>query len=316
APFQDNFGRILDWMKKEQGQPFFLFAAIDDLHVPYHSDDPDKYDPGYEGVARDTDVYSVPFARAYNGEASGYPERFKAKAAEFKRDPKHLRHFVARYDAALNQVDRRVGEFVEQLKRLGLDQNTVLIISADHGETLGEHGLLNHTQGLYEPVLRVPLIIRHPGLPESAGRRVDKQVQRIDLMPTILDIAGASYAHLELQGRSFVPLLKDPAAPWREYAFARSKRNLARFTDMNLDERIVRTRCWKLHHYLYKSAYELYDICSDPLEQADLAAKRPDMVSALSFQLLRNMEISRPHQPGLPSGQSPNEGFKVVPPKD
>ncbi len=317
APFKDNFDQILSWMKQNKGQdqPFFLFAAIDDLHVPYHVDAKDDYDTGYQGVARDTDVFSVPFARAYNGEPSGYPEYMKEKVKEFKSDPKHLKHFIARYDAALHQVDGKIGEFLKAMKDMGLDQNTLLVISADHGEMLGEKGKLNHTEGLYEPVLHVPLIIRHPEFADRAGSRVKAQVQRIDLMPTILDFADVPYSGLELQGKSLLPLLQDPQAPWREYAFARSKRNLARLTDLNIDERVVRTSCWKLHHYLYKSAYELYDICSDPLEASDVSRTHPAEVSRLSFELLKNMEFSRPHQPGLPSGAK-KALLEPQPPKD
>lgn len=312
APFEDNFEAVLDWVRKNKdgGEPFFLFATIDDLHTPYHSPDPKKYDPDYEGIAQDPDVLGVPFSRAYNGQESGYPAELKKKVAEFKSDPRHLNHLVARYDAALNSVDAQVGKFLEKMRELGMDDNTVLIISADHGELLGEQGLLNHTQGLYEPVLRVPLMVRHPAVPGSAGARLKQLVQRIDLMPSILEIAGASQLGLGLQGRSFVPLLKDPSAPWREYAFARSSRNVPFLTGTVplIDERVARDACWKLHHYLYKDSWELYDLCSDPLETKDLYGEKPEIAARLAFQLLKNMEESRPHQPGPPPGMN---GFRL-----
>ncbi len=211
-----------------------------------------------------------------------------------------------------------MGEFIKQLAKMGLDKNTVLIISADHGEMLGEKGLLNHTQGLYEPVLHVPLIIRDPDYPQQAGRRVKQQVQRIDLMPTLLDRAGVPYGNLGLQGKSLLPLLEDPQAPWREYAFARSKRNLARLANLEIDERVVRDACWKLHHYLYKDAYELYNICTDPLESVDVSKTHPEEVGRLSFELLKNVERSRPHQPGPPAGLSIIKDLQLdtVKPKD
>ncbi|MCM2268375.1 MAG: sulfatase-like hydrolase/transferase [Elusimicrobiales bacterium] len=304
APFEDNLAAVLGWVKQNKSDPFFLFATIDDLHTPYHSADPEKYDPGYQGLVHDPDVLGVPFSRAYNGQESGYPPALMRKVKEFKSDPRHLRHMVAHYDAALNGVDARVGEFLAELRRLGLEENTVLIISADHGEMLGEKGLINHTQSLYEPVLRVPLLVKHPGEKRTAGSRLKQLVQRIDLMPTILEIAGASQLGLGLQGRSFVPLLKDPSAPWREYAFARNRRNIPYLAagDAALDERVARDGCWKLHHYLYKDAWELYDLCSDPLETRDLAAERPDITARLAFQLVKNLEESRPHRPGPPAG--------------
>ncbi|MCX5795458.1 MAG: sulfatase [Elusimicrobia bacterium] len=316
APFESNFDQLVNWLSKSRkAAPFFIFATIDDMHVPYHAHDTEKFDPGYEGIVHDTDVISVPFARAYNGEPSGYPEAMKGKVASFKSDPRNLQHLIAHYDAALSETDQRVGEFVAQLKKLGLDKNTVLIITADHGEMLGEKGLLNHTESLYEPVIHVPLIIKHPGFPQAAGRRVPQQVQRIDLMPTIMEMADAPTERLELQGRSLLPLLRDPETPWREYAFVRSKRNLASFTDLNIEERVVRAKCWKLHHYLYKDKFELYDLCSDPLETKDLSAERPELVGPLAFELVRNMEVSRPHQSGLPSGRVPRSLDLPLPPK-
>lgn len=303
APFEDNLQSVLGWVKENRGSPFFLFATIDDLHVPYHSPDPEKYDPGYGGVVHDTGVLSVPFARAYNGEEAGVPARMREKAVEFKSGERHLKHLAAHYDAALNAVDGRIGDFLKKMKELGLFENTILIISADHGEMLGEKGLINHTQGLYEPVLRVPLIVRAPDITASFGARIKPLVQRIDLMPTILDMAGVSGYGLGLQGRSFVPLLKDPAAPWREYAFARSRRNLTSYDSAPLiDERVARDACWKLHHYLYKAKMELYDLCSDPLETRDLYGSRPEIAGRLSYELIRNMEETRPHQPGPPPG--------------
>jgi len=72
--------------------------------------------------------------------------------------------------------------------------------------------------------------------------------------------------------------------------------------DPFIEERIVRDNCWKLHHHLYKESWELYDLCSDPLETTDLSGTRPEIVSRLAFQLVKNMEETRPHQPGPPSG--------------
>ncbi|OGS12610.1 MAG: hypothetical protein A2234_05735 [Elusimicrobia bacterium RIFOXYA2_FULL_58_8] len=306
APFQDNLQGVLGWVRQNKSaeKPFFLFATIDDLHTPYHSEDPDKYDPGYEGIVHDPDILGVPFSRAYNGQEAGYPEGMKKKVEEFKSDPRHLKHMIAHYDASLNSVDKQIGAFMDKMREMGMDKNTVFIISADHGELLGEKGLINHTESLYEPVTHVPLLVKDPSNPASHGKRLKQLVQRIDLMPTILEMAGVSQYGLGLQGTSFVPLLKNPQAPWREYAFARSRRNIPfmKGKDAMIDERIVRDNCWKLHHYLYKTSWELYDICSDPLETTDLAATRPEITARLAFQLLKNLEETRPHQPGPPDG--------------
>jgi arylsulfatase A-like enzyme len=306
APLEDNLKAVDQWLKgRSDTRPFMLYVAVDDLHAPYYSEDPDRFDPGYKGIAQDTDTASVPFARAYSGEPSGYDAATAKKAAEFKKDPRALAHLVARYDAALAKGDAEIGRFLDRLKQLGLDKNTIVVLTGDHGESLGEHGLLGHTQGLYEPTLRVPLIVRDPRRPALAGRRYKQLIERVDLMPTLLDFAGVDYSELQLAGRSFAPLLQDPTLPWRDLAFASSKRNLAEQKDLDIDERVARDARWKLHHYLYKDSYELYDLQADPGETKNVAAEHPEVVQRLSFELLKQVERSRPHAPGLPEEAAP-----------
>ncbi|MBI4422939.1 MAG: sulfatase [Elusimicrobia bacterium] len=303
--------RVERWVKRDRKGPFFLYMAVDDLHTPYQSAEPERFDPGYDGIAHDTDVAHVRFFRAYNGEALADGDPLLPKLELFRRDPRHLAHLSAHYDASLRHADAKIAELVARLKAAGRWERTVLIVTADHGELLGEHGLMGHTEGLYEPVLRVPLILRHPGFPELRGRRISKPVQRIDLTPTVLDIAGASYAGAELQGASLLPLLRDPGGPWRAYAYASSKRNMSRTTDLSIDERVLQNERWKLHWYAYKDRYELYDLERDPLETRDVSADNPDVLGAMSFELLKRVEQSRPHAPGLPSGRAPGESSRL-----
>ena len=200
----------------------------------------------------------------------------------FRRDPRSLGAVSAHYDAALRSTDRSVTRFLERLKKRGLWDKTLVIVTADHGELLGEHGLLGHTEGLYEPVLRVPLYVRHPRLPGSAGARIKALVERVDLPPTFLDAAGVDAAGMELQGQSLVPLLKNPSAPWRKFAYASSKRNMSVISDWLIDERALR-------------------------EERDLASVRPEIVARLSFELQNQAERARTHAPGTPSGRTVEE---------
>lgn len=303
APVEDNLAGVYSWLSStsaQHGEPFFLYVAVDDLHAPYHADHPDRFDPGYKGIARDTDTMGVPFARAFSGEASGYSAEIAAKARAFKKDPGALTYYRAHYDAALATTDERVGELLARLKKLHLDKNTVVIVTADHGEMLGEKGLLGHTSGLYEGVLHVPLIVRDPAFRARAGTRLKQLVERVDLMPTILDRAGVDYSDLSLQGRSFLPLLQDPHAPWRDVAYASSHRNLAKDLDRSIDERVERDARWKLVSYAYRSGFELYDLKNDPHETRDVAAEHPEVVARLAFRLVQDIEAARPHEPGKP----------------
>lgn len=306
ATFGESMPSVMEWLKERKKGPFFLYVAVDDVHVPYQSDEPERYESGYEGVVHDTDTRGVPFFRAYNRASRGELDAADPRAgrvAQFRNDPKQLRHLVAHYDAALHTADERIGRFIRHLKKTGLWDHSVVIITGDHGEMLGEKGLLGHTESLYEPIVHVPLIIRYPGIRASAGRRLGQLVERVDLMPTILDIAGTDYSRLELQGKSLLPVLRDPATDLREFAYASSKRNLPGIEDPAIDERVLRDRRWKLHWYSYKKDFELYDVLDDPLETRDLSSSRPDQVRRLSFELLKRAEDVRPHAPGLPSGR-------------
>ncbi|MDX6768726.1 MAG: sulfatase [Elusimicrobiota bacterium] len=322
APVADYLDEVQDWLKtrasraktaKPGAKPFFLYLAVDDLHAPLQLKGPERYDPGYEGVALDTRTMGVPFARAYSGEKEGWPAELEPLVREFKSDPRHMRHLSARYDSAVREMDAGIGRLLDELKSRGLGEDTVVLLTADHGESLGEHGLLGHTQGLYEPTLRVPLIVLKPGRPDLAGRRVKALVERGDLMPTLLDWAGAPAP--PLPGRSIEPLLADPAAPWRDYAFASSRRNLAGNDgrDLRVDERVARDGRWKLLWTFDKGGYELYDLVEDPGETRDLAAERPEIVARLAFELARWVEEHRPHRPGPPERREPSVRLETTP---
>ncbi len=311
APFSQLMPGVLDWIGATKSKPFFVYATVDDLHAPYQSSDPERFDPDYRGVADSTATLNMRFYRAYNGERTAAGDPVRAKLDAFRRDPRALAHLSARYDAAMAQVDGEVGRFIDRLKKLGVWDRTILIVTGDHGELLGEHGLLGHTESLYEPVLRVPLLIHDPQ--DQRGRRFHELVERVDLMPTILDFGGASDSWLELQGRSLLPLLRDRPTTWRRYAFASSKRNEAEPTDFTLDERAVTDGRWKLHAYLYKDRYELYDLDADPGEIHEVSGEHPDVVARLSFELLKRMELTRPHAAGLPSGTAPSQGASLAP---
>lgn len=311
ASFSELMPGVLDFIGKDKKKPFFVYATIDDLHAPYQSPDPDRFDPGYDGVADSTAVLNMRFYRAYDGEPLDAGDPLHKTLEAFGKDPRALPHLDARYDAALAHIDETIDRFVARLKRAGVWDNTVLIVTGDHGELLGEHHLLGHTQSLYEPVLRVPLLVHDPR--DLRGRRFHELIERVDLMPTILDFAGASDSWLELQGRSLLPLLREEPTTWRTYAFASSKRNEAEPTDFTIDERVVEDGRWKLHAYLYKDAYALYDLDADPGEEHDVAAQHPDVVASLSFQLLKHVELTRPHAPGLPSGTSSKRALSLSP---
>ncbi len=287
-PFEQRLPAILEWLRTHREQRFFLYVTVDDLHAPYRAADPKLFDPAYAGFFDEVSP-SVKFDRLYNGEPVSEPEpKLVAAVEEFRRDERHQRHLVARYDASLHHVDRLMGTFFDELKQLGVWDTSLVIVTADHGEQLGEHGLLGHTQALYEPILGVPLIIKHPAL--AGGGRNTQLVERIDIPATVLDAAGiAPSEHPQFTGDSLMPILEGRSVAWKSHIFASSKptrMGVSDPLDWSIEERAVRDARYKLLWHSYKEQpYELYDLEQDPAELHDLVLDRPEVFQQLKARL-------------------------------
>ena len=142
---------------------------------------------------------------------------------------------------------------VDELKGLGLDDRTVVVFNADHGEMLGDHGLLFKGSYMYDGVVQTPLIIRAPGK-LAAGTGVDRLAEEVDVLPTLLELLGVP-APSGVQGQSLVPLAKNPSAAHKQAVFAE-------FPTIKM----ARTTEWKLVHYTKARYGELYRLTEDPHE--------------------------------------------------
>jgi arylsulfatase A-like enzyme len=125
------------------------------------------------------------------------------------RNALHLKSFNRAYRGEVAYVDAQVGTLLERVKLLGLDDRTAVVLTADHGEGLGDHGVMEHGLHLYEELVQVPLILRAPGLP--SGRRVAGPVQLEDLAPTILALLNVDPPD-SLDGVDLLPWLRGPTA--------------------------------------------------------------------------------------------------------
>ena len=163
-------------------------------------------------------------------------------------------------------LDENVGRLLDELARLGLEKNTVVVFAGDNGFHLGEHGMYNKRDA-YEESMRIPLLLRYPPLARATVN--DALVLNIDLAPTILEFAGVAIPS-SMQGRSWRPLLEGSAAAWRdsfyfEYQKERPKMSLP-------DIQAVRTSNAKLILYVGRAEWtELYDLVADPYETRNLA---------------------------------------------
>jgi arylsulfatase A-like enzyme len=164
---------LLDEVKRK-GMPFFLFVNYMDAHAPYLPPAPfDRRFPGKDAA------FSA--ARMQELQPLG-GNRFSSLTTKEKQG------IVSEYDGGIAYEDEQAGRLIEKLKSLGLYDNTLILITADHGEHLADHQLLTHEVSVYQSLVHVPLAIKYPG--QQAGTIIDTPVSQIDFMPTILAAAG------------------------------------------------------------------------------------------------------------------------------
>ena len=275
VPAAENTDRAAAWLRDHGGDPFFLWVHYFDPHS--------LYQPPAEIAAR----FYKGEPEAGDGPPIGRREffdRLKAGGAALRqwlgetRDPEFPR---AMYAAEIHYADREIGRLLDGLEARGLADDTLVVVVADHGESLGEHGIFYSHLGIYEQQLRIPLIVRVPGLKPS---RTEALVSVLDLAPTISELTGVRLRH-RCSGLSLVPLLEGEAGA----AFAAR----TAFVHQNAHNYSVAVRegPWKLiwpvarEHALLSSRPELYHLEDDPGERVDLAAKEPGRVAALRRHL-------------------------------
>lgn len=257
--------------------PFFLFLRHMDPHTPYLPPPPferlfyggDEFDPNNDSLKA---LYEFKPFRDYF--ISWFPPGLTDKEYE-----------NAQYDGAVAYMDACIANIFSALHDLGLDESTLVVITADHGETLDEHDCWYDHHGLYECTLHVPLVFRFPGVvPE--GKRIPHLVQTKDIVPTVLELLGFRVEDA-FDGRSLCPWMTG------------GERELE--TEMYLTECTWmrkhgwRTPEWKLIHALepdfhYKPEIELYNLLKDPGENHNVAAEEPDVVAMLEERMLRHIE--------------------------
>ena len=208
---------------------------------------------------------------------------------------------LAVYDIEIQYMDRQLGRVLDALETAGRGADTVVALVSDHGQGLGDHGWWTHGV-LYEEQIKAPLIVRGPGVP--AGRRVNDLVRTIDLMPTLLEMAGVD-PEADMDGTSLMPLLRGDPLGEAVVAYADSVNMLtygsaSGFSD-DKNEMLfaVIDGRWKyIHHLIREQESELYDLALDPGELENLYASRPEHVERLRQDL-----AARAFQPDARQGR-------------
>ncbi len=190
------------------------------------------------------------------------------------------KHFVSQYDGSLAYIDANVDRVIKKLKELGRYENSLLIITSDHGEAFGEKGLLEHQVGTYENTTGVPLIIKYPA--QTDGSEVSFPVSLVDVPTTVLDVAGLEPAQ-ETDGRSLLEFSRGHRRP----VFAEL---LACATTRDIDSRFAReeqavvSQGWKLIRS-DKMTSELYYLDEDPGETNNLLPREDEIRRTLDQTL-------------------------------
>jgi arylsulfatase A-like enzyme len=251
---------VVDELSK-QDRPFFLFLNYMDAHTPRVP--PQPYRDRFPG--RDPNVR---------------PSRYNLLATRMANQDRPLgesdrAHISASYDGAIAFLDAEVQVLLEQLKRSNILENTLLIITSDHGEMIGEHNSLDHGVGVYQEQIRVPLMIRTP--PGDARGMRNAPASGVDIMPTILHAAGLN-SPTGIVGQN----LLDTDLPEARMVFSES---FPRPHRLRAETAVVSSR-WKLIEST-KGKLELYDLAADPREQNNVAASHPELVAAMEPEMAK-----------------------------
>ena len=292
------FGRHKD---KAQAKPFALVVGFYEPHSPF------KFPHEWAGRYRPDDFIAPPVSEA---DRLDQPKVF----ADLK--PDDVKGIQASYYTSLSFLDHQVGRVLDALDASGLAEDTIVVYLGDNGYMLGQHGRFEKHCS-YEPAVRAPLLIRWPGhLP--GGRRVPDLVELVDVLPTLLDLAGQPLPP-DLHGRTMKPLaLGEPGAKGRDVVVSEYLEN---------EEAMVRSGRYKLvvgtGARQRKDGYEtgrplpgpyerLYDLEADPGESTNLRG-RPDLAPVaddLRRKLLERLRTTRGARPAVPSGLSEVEALR------
>jgi arylsulfatase A-like enzyme len=247
----------LKWLdgRKETSRPVFMYLHYMESHSPYEAPEPFRtvFDPDYTGEVDGTNVEGAVFRD------------------EFELTERDEEHVTALYDGEIAYADKQLGILMDELDSRGLLEDALVIITADHGEELFDHGKISHGRTLYEEVIRVPLIMWQKQF-EHPGTTVDAYASLIDIVPTVLSVCG-----IERKGAlRGTPLLPPGDSVGSDTVWAEVDEDLL----FRAHKRALIWDNWKL--ITSPDGSELYDIAGDPHELNDLAGSKPELAATLS----------------------------------
>jgi len=284
--------RAIEWLKHGRGDdPFCTWVSFPDPHHPFDAPEPWSrlHDPAEVDLpddrTRDFDGRPWWHEAVLTSEPTGDKKGAEIRKAYSRIQPQsddQLREIIANTYGQIALIDHNVGRILIALEEAGLAENTIVIYISDHGDWLGDHGLILKGPMHYEGLLQVPMIVRGPGIPE--GKTVDEPVSTLDLGPTFCDYAGTEPL-LDQHGESLRSLIEKEDVE-REFALNEWELLPTR-AGVALSLRTVRTKTHKMTIDLNSGAGELYDLQSDPGETTNLfddpskVGTRDDLLAAI-----------------------------------
>jgi len=265
----------IDFLKRNKDKPFFLACGFVRPHVPLVA--PAKYFDLYERDAMEAPV--VP-----EDDLEDVPQiirNYKRNSTTYGVTPELHKGLLEAYYASISYMDAQVGRVLDVLEELGLEENTIVVFTSDHGYMLGHHHKFQK-QHLFEESTRVPFIVSVPWIKKQHGKATKHITELIDLYPTLADLSGLK-APKNLHGESLALLLKNPSsAGWRK--------DLA-FTISRNGGESIRTHDWRYTHWGYgEKGQELYDLKKDPGEFTNLVG---DPKYSASMKKLKKKLLSK-----------------------
>ena len=271
---------IRRWIRhgRDFDRPFFLFANYMEAHAPYINL-PRKY------IAKFLSKDEVERLSSINQDR----QKYLTRSITMTDDDFRILRSV--YDAQIAYLDQTIRNLMEILKANNLFEQSLIIITSDHGDLIGEHGLMHHSYCVYEELIKIPLIVKLPGSC-SNGKDYNHLVSLIDIYPTISEILNIKddSSLRQVQGES---LYSRKSEDEREHVFVECEKPKNEFKDTYpgfdfsvYDRQLLAIRS---HNYKYIWAsdgkHELYDLTHDPAELDNIIATKPDLVSELESRL-------------------------------
>ncbi|MEL7165374.1 MAG: sulfatase-like hydrolase/transferase [Pseudomonadota bacterium] len=267
--------RAIEWLRHGRGgDPFCTWVSFPDPHHPFDAPEPWSrlHDPAEVDLPkhRERTFEGRPWwhEQVLTAEPTGDRKGAEIRKAYSRIGPQsdaQLREIIANTYGQIALIDHNVGRILIALEEAGLADNTIVIYMSDHGDWLGEHGLILKGPMHYDGLLRVPMIVRGPNVPR--GKKVDEPVSTLDLGPTFFDYGDASPL-LTQHGQSLRPLIETDEAT-RDFALNEWELLPTR-AGVGLSLRTVRTKTHKMTVDMQSEAGELYDMVSDPHETKNL----------------------------------------------